>query len=706
MVKRTFTALMAVRQRRFVVARASRQCPWRQNTGETPVRRGHLQRTAAVLLALACSAASAGAATGVFPVYGPFTAVADGAGITLGNDAIVLGWSTVGGHLRPTMLTGSAPIVLTGEPFELQMADGSLVKGSELVATGPAVVRPAVVRPESPKLSDHLAGQTITLVLEDAAHTLRVTWTAVGRDGGNYVREDVSVQPLVATVPLRKIVLFDGPLPTPTLSGPEKGPVVVAGNVFVGIEHPIAHATIKDDVVRCDVDRAIDLSTGQVAEASAVFGVVRPGQLRRDFQSYVERERAHPYRPFLHYNTWYDLGEFNRYSSDDLVATINTFGTELTTKRGVVLSSFLLDDGWDDPMTLWNFNPKFPAQLGPARDAAAKYGAAPGMWLSPWGGYAKPHAQRLAAATTQGYEHNAGGPILSGPKYYAHFRDVCLDLIKTGGVNQFKFDGTGNASAWFPGSKFGSDFEAAISLIGELRAAKPDLFVNLTTGTWPSPFWTAYADSIWRGGEDHSFAGVGTWRQKWITYRDSDTYTEIAAASPLYPLNSLMLHGMIYAARAHHLKDDPGHDFPSEVRSYFGTGTQLQEMYITPKLLTPADWDVLAEGANWSRANAATLVDTHWVGGDPAKLEVYGWAAWSPAKGILTLRNPSDKPQTIAVDVAKVFELPPGAATQFTAKSPWKDQQARPAIDLAGGTPHELSLQPFEVLTLEATPAK
>ena len=34
---------------------------------------------------------------------------------------------------------------------------------------------------------------------------------------------------------------------------------------------------------------------------------------------------------------------------------------------------------------------------------------------------------------------------------------------------------------------------------------------------------------------------------------------------------------------------DPGNDFPNEVRSYFGTGTQLQEMYITPSLLTDAE---------------------------------------------------------------------------------------------------------------------
>lgn len=37
-------------------------------------------------------------------------------------------------------------------------------------------------------------------------------------------------------------------------------------------------------------------------------------------------------------------------------------------------------------------------------------------------------------------------------------------------VNQFKFDGTGNANEVIKGSDFDSDFDAAIHLIGELRA--------------------------------------------------------------------------------------------------------------------------------------------------------------------------------------------------------------------------------------------
>jgi hypothetical protein len=163
-----------------------------------------------------------------------------------------------------------------------------------------------------------------------------------------------------------------------------------------------------------------------------------------------------------------------------------------------------------------------------------------------------------------------------------------------------------------------------------------------------------------------------------------------------------MLHGLVYARSAHNLAADPGGDFTAEVRSYFGTGTQLQEMYITPSLLTPANWDTLAECARWSRANAETLVDTHWVGGDPLRREPYGWASWSPRKGILTLRNPSEAPRTIAVDVAQAFELPPGAPQQYVARSPWRGDQGRAPVRLRAGEAHVVRLAPFEVLTLEA----
>jgi hypothetical protein len=625
---------------------------------------------------------------------------------SLSNRVIEAHWTVAGKTLDGLTITDKLNHATVSLPvlFALLLKDGQIYSSENLRETADPHFSELVPKPNASRYSDRVPGEQFELPLTDQAGDLNLTWTIVLRDGSNYVRQLVTITAVGKDIPITRVRLIDTQLPNAQVVGSVKGSPIVAGNFFLGFEHPLSDSKVTAGRAVAAIDRDLPLNAGQSITYSSVVGVVRTGQLRRDFLNYVERERAHPYRTFLHYNSWYDIGYFTPYSQADALDRINTFGRELHDKRGVTLDSFLFDDGWDNHDSVWDFNKGFPDGFTPIRAAAAKYGAAPGVWLSPWGGYDGPKKERIAFGEKAGYEIVDGGFALSGPKYYARFRDVCLDMIQKYGVNQFKFDGTGNADSVFPGSQFDSDFSAAIHLIGELRQVKPDIYINLTTGTYPSPFWLLYADSIWRGGWDDSTAGVGPYRERWITYRDADTYEEVVKEGPLYPLNSLMLHGMIYAQRHKYLDKDPDNDFRNEIRSYFGTGTQLQEMYITPSLLTSENWDDLAEAAKWSRSNADVLKDTHWIGGDPAWLEVYGWASWSPRMGILVLRNPSDKPQSIRIDIQKAFELPAGAPQTYAAKSPWRSAAGKPSIELHANVAHEFRLAPFEVLTLNMTP--
>jgi hypothetical protein len=661
-----------------------------------------------VLLSCGCAPLAAGQDSYLYGVHpGKPEVSVQGDTITLKNSVLSATWTTADGKLRGESFTGAwiaAPVPLPSSAFTLVFADGrSLTASSMRIADGPRIEELAP-NPQAACLEEHFAGKRLIVRLEDPASKFVVVWSAIFREGDNYFRQEFSLSGAQDT-PIRKVRLLDFQLRSAHVLGTVKGSPVAAGSLFLGFEHPLSRCVVEKEQVRCSIDRKLPVKAGQVLTYSSVIGVSPAGQMRRGFLNYIERERAHPYRSFLHYNSWYDIGYGERYDQAAALDVIHAFGEELSVRRGVKLDSFLFDDGWDDPRSLWSFDSGFPDEFAPLKTAAAKYGAAPGIWLSPWGGYDKPKEERMKYGGKQGFEMNEGGFALSGPKYFARFREVTLDFIRKDGINQFKIDGTGNVNSVFPGSEFDSDFHAAISLIGEWRALKPDIFVNLTTGTYPSPFWLRYADSIWRGGEDHSFAGVGPWREKWITYRDAKTYAGIVRQGPLYPLNSLMLHGIIYARQAEHLGDDPEHVFVHEVHDYFGEGTQLQEMYVTHSLLTEKDWDVLAEAAKWSRNNAATLADTHWIGGDPGKLEIYGWAAWSPEKGILTLRNPSDRPQSISLDVGRAFELPDGAPRKFTAHSPWEGDREKEPVALAAGESHTFRLKPFEVLNLEAVPA-
>ncbi|MGD0732124.1 MAG: enterotoxin [Terracidiphilus sp.] len=567
--------------------------------------------------------------------------------------------------------------------------------------------------PSAARGAEQLPGRKLCADLSAQENSLTVHWCAVLRDNTNYLRQEITLHALGQPVDIAEVRLFDFDAPGARVVGNVPGSPIVAGNFFFGFESPLAASEVKDARATSILTRVLPLGAGQSITYSSVIGVVRQGQLRRDFLAYLEAERAHPYRTFLHYNSWFDLGIGERFNEAQVLDRVHVFGEELVRKRGVTMDSFLLDDGWDDTQSVWGFNSGFPDGLTNIRRAAAQYGFGIGVWMSPWGGYDVAKAQRIAAGKSAGLETVNGGFALSAPHYYKLFEKTCLEMITKYGVNQFKFDGTGNASQVFPGSLFDSDFSAAIHLIEKLRQQDPSIFINLTSGTRPSPFWLRYADSTWRGGGDYDFDGVGSWRQKWITYRDGQTYRNIVQGGPLFPLSSLMLHGINYAGKAKYpdlhsipvTAADPDLDFVDDVHAYFGSGTELQEMYITPSLLSTQDWNILAEAARWSRANAAVLKDTHWIGGDPSKLQVYGWASWTQEKAIVVLRNPSDRAQEFPLDIGPAFELPRHAPSRYQAHSPWAADSASAPISLHAGHPKLIFLQPFQVLTLEAMPS-
>ena len=268
-------------------------------------------------------------------------------------------------------------------------------------------------------------------------------------------------------------------------------------------------------------------------------------------------------------------------------------------------------------------------------------------------------------------------------------------MMREGGVNAFKWDRAGAGVS--------PHFMALLEVGRRLRAEDPDVFINVTVGTWPSPFWLNHVDSTWRmHGTDVGWAGKGDDRVKWLTYRDGHCRLSFVEASPLYPLNSVMHHGIVHGRAFQGARvGKAGNDLRHEARSYFATGASLQELYLSPSLMTPEAWDHVAAAATWAHAHADVLRDAHWVGGDPLQLEPYGYAAWSPRAATLMVRNPDDQPRTIALDAATVFELPTSAPQTYVLRSPYPDQRL-PTLELEAGVKATVTLEPFEVLVFDA----
>jgi hypothetical protein len=601
-------------------------------------------------------------------------------------------------------------LAVTGEVFQVVLAEGPGYVASAMVPERPPRVTELTPDLQAARLAARIPGRQVEVPLRSADGRLRAVWRATLHDGANYVRQQVELAATQGDLAIREVLWLAQPVPGAQTWGRVDGSPVVAGHFFFGCEEPMAVNAVRPGeaggTVVCRLPRQAVLRQGQSLTVSCVTGVAPAGQLRRAFLYYLERERAHPYRPFLHYNSWYDTAwQPFALNEANCLEAIRLMGERLVRHHGVVLDALVFDDGWDNPQTLWQFHSGFPHGFMPLAELCREYHTRLGVWLSPFGGYGKPREQRLKFAREQGYEINPAGFSLAGPKYYAAFRQACVDMIRKYGVNHFKFDGIAAGTYANGGADYVLDTEAMRRLMLELRREDPNLYVNLTTGSWPSPFWLRYADSVWRQGGDMGLAGKGPRQQQWLTYRDQEVYRNIVGKGPLYPLNALMTQGVAYSRQGS--AGDPTFNsagFRDDVRAFFGAGTSLQELYVQPGKLTAEDWRVLAEAAKWSRANAHVLVDTHWLGGDPGKPEVYGYAAWSPRKGIIMLRNPDEKPHEFALDVGTAFELPAGAPRKYSCTSPWSEDAQKAAWLAVAGEPVRRTLAPFEVLVVDAVP--
>lgn len=558
----------------------------------------------------------------------------------------------------------------------------------------------------APKMTSENGVNTLTANFVEPQSGVQVSWKAVLKPDKAYVQETFVVK---ATKPidLKKIRLVDLKGKDFYVAGTVPGsPLVNKQGFYAGVELPMAQASIEGNQATIGFNCQLPMKAGSQNTFGAVLGVYPEGQLRRAFLHYVESERAQPYAPFLHYNGWYDDG-LNP-TEETLLKTIADYKKELV-GRGVQMDSFVIDDGWDDPSTdLWLPHPKkFPNGFKKTAEAIRALPSNFGIWISPLGGYEysgldnrKEYAKKhdLIAKDSNVFD-------LSYPNYFNWYTKRCGELMKEDGVNYFKWDRAGNGVS--------PHFMALLDVSKELRKINPKVFLNATVGTWPSPFWLNHVDSTWRDGTaDVFWEGKGDDREQWITFRDGACYNVIVKPGPLYPLNSMMHHGLVHGKEFQAKRVSMGedgkannNDLKNDSRIYFGSGANLQELYLTTSMMDKKAWDDVADSAKWARKFAPVLVDVHWVGGDPKKLDVYGYGAYNKGGATLALRNPDDQAKEIELDAKTVFEPTKDAPKVFSLKASYPDQRVK-SLDLEQGKPVKLKLEPFEVLVFDMMPAK
>ena len=225
--------------------------------------------------------------------------------------------------------------------------------------------------------------------------------------------------------------------------------------------------------------RKTTLQPGEIWDVSSVLGFLPPGQKRRSFLAYMERERVMPYRPFIHYNSWYELNinrnndsdPAKRMTEEQCLAVLKDWQEQFFQKRGMSIDAFVWDDGWDES-TACGISTKCSRRASSALTpppAGKKAGI--GTWLGPVGGYGASKGKRLAYWNVKHPDNKIGNFQLSNKEYFDAFVGRCSQMVKDYNMKYFKFDGIStHFHAKGPGNE--EDAEGIIRVLNALRKKK------------------------------------------------------------------------------------------------------------------------------------------------------------------------------------------------------------------------------------------
>ena len=435
---------------------------------------------------------------------------------------------------------------------------------------------------------------------------------------------------------------------------------------FFGVEYPAADNRITAVAhgfrLRCGNEVGEKITSGGTKSESVVIGVTPDTRVKLWFMEYVNSIRVAPLRPYALYNSWYDLrsAEYPRVppnnvmNEKNVLRIVRLMRENMIEKHSIPLDAFVLDDGWDVYESDWALrSEQFPHGLKPVADELKKTNTTLGLWFGPTGGYSF-RMKRINWMKTHGYEVVGNTPntamlCLAGTRYDSLFSKRVLDFVTNDSIGYFKWDGIQfSCSEPDHGHPVGifsrhAVMESVAELCRTVRSKNPSAFLNITSGTWLSPWWVKYANQIWMQGEDYGYADVPSIspRDAAITYRDLSLYEDFRKNDFWFPIQNLMTHGIIKGTlQKLGGEAEPLDKFANEVMLYLARGVSMWEMYISPDILTEDEWNVMGSSMRWARDRFPVLSTTEMIGGDPKKREAYGYVHFKEQHAVLAVRNP------------------------------------------------------------------
>ena len=510
-------------------------------------------------------------------------------------------------------------------------------------------------------------------------------------------------------------------------------------SVFFGLEFPTSTNTIKNGQINSFQYIGKKIMDEWISSEKVVFALYPDNNIKHHFFEYLADIRVHPLEPYTLYNSWYDLrseiytealsDNLKKYGFDpenvvmdeeNVKDIIESIRTNFTEKNDIKLDAFVLDDGWDVYESPWKLREKeFSNGMKPIADELAKDNADLGIWFGPTGGYSY-RMKRINWMDEQGYEtvgeevrYNSAMLCLAGEKYSDLFKKRVKDFVKEDNVGFFKWDGIqfvcNEPDHGHPVGIYSREavMNATIEICNTVRKHNPDTYLNITSGTWLSPWWVKYANQIWMGGRDYGWAPTPSIskRDASITYRDNVLYSDFIEKDFWFPISNLMTHGIIKGnLQLLGGAEEPLDKFTDNALLYFARGVSMWELYISPNILSEGEWNAMSQSIKWAEDRFEILKTTNMVGGDPLKGEPYGYAHYKDKKGIIAVRNPFITNNKIKVDLSEKLGMSPEAKS-LVLERVYPTRWISPELYSAGGNV-EIDLNGYETAIYEVYPVE
>jgi hypothetical protein len=452
---------------------------------------------------------------------------------------------------------------------------------------------------------------------------------------------------------------------------------------FFGLEYPASNNDIilnenSTTKLQCYQYIGEKISDKPISSEWVAIGVTPDKYIKKWFFEYLKDIRVAKLRPYILYNSWYDLeapemvkDEKNIMNEKNVLRIYNLFKKNIMEKYKLKLDAFVLDDGWDIYKSDWQLSKKqFPNGLRPISDVLKKDGVNLGIWFGPIGGYSH-RDWRLRWMKDHGYETIGTQLCFGGKKYNELFKKRVVDFVKNDKAGYYKWDG-------FQFSCSQSDHGHPVGIYSRryilnklrevsdtVRKLNPGIFLNITSGTWLSPWWLKIADQIWMQGYDYGYANVPSIskRDAAMTYRDYVLYDDFKVNDLWFPISNLMTHGIIKGdLQKLGGQEEPLDKFTNNAVMYVARGVSMYELYITPDLLNEKEWNAIASVLKWGKENFNILSNnTEMIGGNPGDNKIYGYVHVKGNRGIIAVRNPFTYYKRIKLKLDPAWGLDPDA---------------------------------------------